>query len=328
MTDLLLRNSYEAPTKEYDDQLELTPEYTDSLPDMQDAPFVGAKVAIPHVGIHNFRLPLKFLRRPLDDFVSKDEHQEVEASITGTVSLESHKKGINMSRIIRTFYDEHRGTHTIKTLINVVQAIMEASDTHDATLLVKFNYPIMQQSLRTKMYGWQYYEVTFTINMKRMQKGMIYYDKVIDFDFVYSSACPCSYELSEHARMYRNVATVSHSQRSVARLSLLVDSHADLLYIEDIQEMCVEALHTETQVMVKRPDEQAFAELNGTYTKFVEDAARQLYQVLDKTANIRAFRVICSHLESLHSHDAIALVTKGEYFSNQINYHELRSMVK
>jgi len=33
------------------------------------------------------------------------------------------------------------------------------------------------------------------------------------------------------------------------------------------------ALQTETQVMVKREDEQAFAELNGAYLKFVEDAA-------------------------------------------------------
>lgn len=328
MTDLHLRNSYVEPIKEYDTKLELTPEYTDSLPDMQDAPFIGARVAIPHVGIHNFRLPLKFLRRN-DHRKGIEEYQEVEASITGTVSLDANKKGINMSRIIRTFYDENRGTHTLKTLVNVVQAIMQASDMQAATLLVKFNYPIMQKSLRTKMYGWQYYDVCFTINMWLSPHGRVYYDKVIDFDFVYSSACPCSYELAEHARMYRNVATVSHSQRSVARVSILVDSDfPDLLYIEDIQEMCVEALHTETQVLVKRPDEQAFAELNGTYTKFVEDAARQLYQVLANKPNIRAFRVLCSHLESLHSHDAIALVTSGGYFSEQINYHELRSMVK
>ena len=30
---------------------------------------------------------------------------ELETKVTGTVSLEAHKKGINMSRIIRSFYD-------------------------------------------------------------------------------------------------------------------------------------------------------------------------------------------------------------------------------
>ena len=327
MVEMFLRNSYVEPEKQYDFELKLTPEYTDSLPDMQDAPFVGARVEIPHVGIHNFRLPLRFLRRPLDDFVSGEEYQEVEASITGTVSLGADKKGINMSRIIRTFYEENRGTHTIKTLLNVIKAIMENSEADAAALLIKFSYPIMQQSLRTGMYGWQYYDVCFNIDVMKLG-GRYVYDKVIVFDFVYSSACPCSYELAEHARKYRNVATVSHSQRSVARLSLLVDNDKDLLYIEDILDMCKSALHTETQVMVKRPDEQAFAELNGTYTKFVEDAARQLYQELRKNDNIRAFRVVCSHLESLHSHDAIAVVNYGDHFPDTLDYHELRSMVK
>ena len=89
------------------------------------------------------------------------------------------------------------------------------------------------------------------------------------FDFVYSSACPCSYELAEHARKYRNKVTVSHSQRSVARLSI---AFKDMIWIEDLKEICETALKTETQVIVKREDEMAFAELNGSYLKFVEDA--------------------------------------------------------
>lgn len=331
MVNMSLRNSYVEPIKEYDEQLELTDEYVASLPDMQDATFSGSRVFLPHVGIHNFRLPLTILRRGLAP------HQDVEASITGTVSLGANKKGINMSRIIRTFYEEYNAPFTIKTLVNVLKAIMIESDSTNAYLMVKFNYPIMQKSLRTSMAGYQYYEVCFHIEIKEsddydpefdIPKYKYVVTKSIDFDFVYSSACPCSYELAEHARKYRNAATVSHSQRSVARLSILVDNDADLLYIEDIQEMCVEALHTETQVMVKRPDEQAFAELNGVYTKFVEDAARQLYQVLNEHKSIKQFRVICSHLESLHSHDAIAVVRKGSYFNKNPSYHELRSLVK
>lgn len=326
MAELFLRNSYVEPIKEYDTNLKLTEDYTASLPDMQDASFSGARVFLPHVGIHNFRLPLRIARRR--DYTVASSFQEVEASITGTVSLDANKKGINMSRIIRTFYEEHQAPFTIRTLVNVLKAIMLESDSNNAYLMMRFNYPIKQNSLRTGMSGYQYYEVCFTIDMEREDgSDEIEYTKSIDFDFVYSSACPCSYELAEHARKYRNVATVSHSQRSVARLSLLVDNNAPLLYIEDIQEMCIAALHTETQVMVKRPDEQAFAELNGTYTKFVEDAARQLYQVLDKHNSIKMFRVICSHLESLHSHDAIAVVQKGDYFSTP-SYHELRSLVK
>jgi GTP cyclohydrolase I len=63
--------------------------------------------------------------------------------------------------------------------------------------------------------------------------------------------------------------------------------------------------------MVKREDEQAFAELNGAYQKFVEDAARLLYKELDSYHSIRDFVVRCAHLESLHSHDAISRICKG-----------------
>ena len=63
--------------------------------------------------------------------------------------------------------------------------------------------------------------------------------------------------------------------------------------------------------MVKREDEQAFAELNGAYQKFVEDAARLLYEELDSYNSIRDFVVRCTHLESLHSHDAVSRICKG-----------------
>ena len=83
------------------------------------------------------------------------------------------------------------------------------------------------------------------------------------------------------------------------------------LTIEDLQSMSDRALLTETQVMVRREDEQAFAELNGDQTKFVEDAARLMYEALDSDPRIADFQVACAHLESLHSHDAVAVVNKG-----------------
>ena len=50
----------------------------------------------------------------------------------------------------------------------------------------------------------------------------------------------------------------------------------------------------ETQVMVRREDEQAFAEMNGAKVKFVEDAARLVYERLEEESRIIDFRVICS----------------------------------
>ena len=82
-------------------------------------------------------------------------------------------------------------------------------------------------------------------------------------------------------------------------------------FIEDLQELCLAALQTETQVMVKREDEQAFAEKNGSYLKFVEDAVRLLYDKLNSESRIKDFKIVASHNESLHSHNAISVIVKG-----------------
>jgi len=182
----------------------------------------------------------------------------------------------------------------------------EKVESFDARLIIRFNYPILQESLRSGLEGFQYYRCAFEGRLSRA--GV--FEKLIHFDFIYSSSCPCSAELAEHARDLRDVYSIPHSQRSKARVIVKLDDRADLS-IEDLQKHCLKALKTETQVMVKREDEQAFAELNGAYIKFVEDAARLIYQELNADGRIADFEIACSHLESLHSHDAVSVISKG-----------------
>ena len=66
--------------------------------------------------------------------------------------------------------------------------------------------------------------------------------------------------------------------------------------------------------MVKREDEQAFAELNAANPIFVEDAARLFCEALQREPRIGDFRVVASHQESLHSHDAVSVLTQGDTF--------------
>jgi GTP cyclohydrolase IB len=115
----------------------------------------------------------------------------------------------------------------------------------------------------------------------------------------------------------RNQLATPHSQRSVARISVEVMAGA-CLWFEDLIEMAAAAVPTETQVMVKREDEQAFAELNAANPIFVEDAARLFAARLHADPRVGDFRVVASHQESLHSHDAVSLLTEGETFAGQI----------
>ena len=67
--------------------------------------------------------------------------------------------------------------------------------------------------------------------------------------------------------------------------------------------------------LVKREDEQAFAELNAANPIFVEDAARLFCEQLKRDERVGDFRVIASHQESLHSHDAVSVLTEGDTFA-------------
>jgi GTP cyclohydrolase I len=133
-------------------------------------------------------------------------------------------------------------------------------------------------------------------------------------DYVYSSTCPCSLELSEHARQARGQLATPHSQRSVARISAVIDCDEACLWFEDMIDACRRAVPTETQVMVKRADEQAVAALTAANPIFGEDAARLFCEQLQAEPRVGDFRVVASHQESLHSHDAISILTDGPTF--------------
>ena len=302
----------------YDAKFKVTPAYRASLPDMMEAAhdaIQGAHVPIQQVGVHNFKLPLKFRTK-------RRAILTLEASVTGTVSLEADLKGINMSRIVRSFYDHKDDIFTGEWMGRILSSYLRNVETKDARLKVGFSYPMLHRSLRSGLEGYQFYNVAFEGVMTHDGK----YRRFIHFDFVYSSACPCSAELSEHARDHRGSYTVPHSQRSKARV-VIEEAPGKRVWIEDVHALCLRALQTETQVMVKREDEQAFAELNGAHLKFVEDAARLLYREFDADARIRDFQIACSHLESLHSHDAVSVICKGVKDGFTANFTDFGSLV-
>ncbi|MCW1931918.1 GTP cyclohydrolase FolE2 [Pararhodobacter zhoushanensis] len=281
--------------------------YKDTMPDLQNGPsslIKGAKTQIQHVGISNFRLPVQFRTR------DKTGPVTLQASVTGTVSLEADKKGINMSRIMRSFYRHAEKLFSAEVIAAALDDYRNDLETVDARIQMRFSFPMKMNSLRSNLSGWQYYDIALELVDQGGRRQFLH------LDYVYSSTCPCSLELSEHARYGRGQLATPHSQRSVARVSVEV-LPGDVLWFEDLIDLCRKAVPTETQVMVKREDEQAFAELNAANPIFVEDAARLFCEAMDGDARIGDFRVVASHQESLHSHDAVSVLTRGPTFESE-----------
>ncbi|GHG90754.1 GTP cyclohydrolase FolE2 [Pseudodonghicola xiamenensis] len=298
--------NYPDLSRVYPEDFTVDDSYKATLPDLQNGPsslIRGARQQIQHVGISNFRLPIRFHTRDNGDLM-------LETSVTGTVSLEADKKGINMSRIMRSFYSHAERTFSFEVIEAALDDYKSDLDSFDARIQMRFSFPMRVESLRSGLAGYQYYDIALELVERAGVRK-----KIMHLDYVYSSTCPCSLELSEHARSQRGQLATPHSQRSVARVSVELDCDADCLWFEDLIEACRRAVPTETQVMVKREDEQAFAELNAANPIFVEDAVRLFCAELQADPRIGDFRVIASHQESLHSHDAVSLLVEGETFA-------------
>lgn len=300
-------SNYPALARAYPEDFVVDDAYRATMPDLQNGPsslIRGARARIQHVGISNFRLPIRFHTRDNGDLT-------LETSVTGTVSLEAGKKGINMSRIMRSFYAHAAKTFSFEVIEAALDSYKADLESFDARIQMRIRFPMKIRSLRSGLEGFQYYDIALElVETDGVRK------KIVHLDYVYSSTCPCSLELSEHARQFRGQLATPHSQRSVARISVeVLEAGAGILWFEDLIDMARAAVPTETQVMVKREDEQAFAELNAANPIFVEDAARLFCEQLLRDPRVGDFRVLASHQESLHSHDAVSLLTEGETFA-------------
>ncbi len=330
--------------RDYDESFAPDKEYLSGMPDLQNGEFIGT--SIERVGISGFHLPLKISTRSGSEI-------EVLATIDGMVSLDADKKGINMSRILRSFYKFKDEVFTMNKLGDILRTYKNDLDSFDATININFQYRMWQDSLVSVTKdgepegGWQYYNITFTGDLNKNDV----FRKTMILDFVYSSTCPCSTELSFYNAEQLGVYGAPHAQRSTMRCYLDFDG---MLWIEDVIDNLRVALKTETQVFVKREDEANFSWLSGSNPKFVEDAIRDTKYMFDKwmdmidqmeddmsteqlmsldTGYINDYKLICSHNESLHSHNAIAVAVKDSKhmqtrFSPYVSIDELKSLVK
>ena len=305
--------------REYDASFVPTQEYLDSMPDLQNSEFEG--IPIEFVGIQNYQIPLTIKQRD-------GGTQQVLASVYGEVDCNSDSKGINMSRLGRSFFKSKDDIFDINNLEKVLRDYKKDLVSLDAHILIEFPYYLWLPALRSvndngeKEGGYQVYKVIFDANMDKTGE----FKKVMHVFFKYQSCCPCSTALSEYAALTRSVYGAPHNQRSVAKVSIEFE---EMIWIEEVIEICRRALVNETMVFCKRQDEMAHAELAGANPQFVEDSIRRLAVELNKDKRILDWRAVCSHRESIHNFDCHAVKVKGvrnSIFNHHISIAEYKEL--
>jgi GTP cyclohydrolase I len=304
----------------------------EDLPDPQINPVIpGAKVPLNKVGIAPVDLPIRVKRRDGSEQVLQSQ-----ASLYCSLD-DTNAKGLNLSRLYILMHNTVKDHLTLDGIKAVLEEMATKQGSKNAYCKLRFKYPWTQKALRSREdltaeeeANGQYHTLSngHKISFRKME-GHIAYNVILEgeyhaeqerqykfyltVEYVYSSTCPCSFELAHNATTRRKAAANAHSQRSIMRTTVEFDPD-NIVWIEDLVELHRQNIPTEVQIVVKRRDEQAFAEINGSNLLFSEDAVRIMYSALDKwydEGKVYDFRVITDHQESLHPWQAIALVSKG-----------------
>ena len=297
------------------------------LPDIANEPHTGPNSLLNWVGMSEIEMPVKMLTG------TGDTMQSV-ARIQAYVNLtDPASKGIHMSRLYLTV-DQMLGNEVLTPALmqKVVKQFIETHDgiSDNAYLECRFEFLERRRALISDNTGWKGYKVRA---ISSFRKGEL--STELGIEVPYSSTCPCSAALARDLiqQGFRNqfgkegmvslddvhqwlgtkegISATPHSQRSLAQVRVNLSDDVNELPISKLIDSIEDALQTPVQAAVKREDEQEFARLNGQNLMFCEDAARRLHQALDKQDSLKDFWVRVNHMESLHPHDAVAIVVKG-----------------
>lgn len=314
----MVEQSYEElsslKTKMVDDIISCDSKDESGLNDFQKLPSKDA-VGIQRVGINRFRLPVTYTSKE-GTTLSHDAHASM------YVSLNEKKNGVSMSRLVSILQSTaEESSLTYNFFKNILGRYRdELRDETDLDLIdtaflrLKFSLGLKQKSLKSDNWGWQYYPVELFAKETK-EKGFQFF---ITVNYEYSSTCPCSLSMAkQYEREFAEGKTnegvgigVPHSQRSKLSCTVEIDGKTDF-FIEDLIQIIKKAIPTETQSLVKRLDEQAFAILNGAHPMFVEHASKRMNIELNSHEHILDWLVQLEHIESLHSHNAAACIYKG-----------------
>jgi len=300
-----------------------------TLPDIARETRVELMGRLDRVGMTEIEVPIRLGDNNSTSFLTP-------ARVNAFVSLDDPQaKGIHMSRLYLQLQEGLiSNILSFKLLKDLLNKFIEshASLSQSSAIEVAFDYMIERPALVSSNIGWRKYPMILGATL---DKGKLYFD--LHMTITYSSTCPCSAALARkliqdhflkefsEEKIGRNdvyqwlgstsgILATPHSQRSLAQVQIrllnesVLSNTADWVKMIDLLE---KSLGTPVQAAVKREDEQEFALLNGQNLMFCEDAARKLKNSLTGIADIEDYKIQVSHLESLHPHNAVSIVTKG-----------------
>lgn len=245
------------------------------------------KLAIDRVGVKNLRFPMRIRDRD-------QSQQHTVATVTMAVDLPHHYKGTHMSRFVEVLH-AHGRELTVASIAAMPQELLARLNARKAHVEMRFPYFRAKRAPITKTEGLLDYGVIFEVNAEGEE-----IDYVVTVEVPVATLCPCSKAISDRG---------AHNQRGTVTLSV---RFRQPVWIEDLIEMVEASASCELYSVLKRPDEKYVTEAAYDNPVFVEDLVRSVAQKALSHKKIKWFRVEAENYESIHNHNAWAVIEGGD----------------
>ncbi|MGW4520189.1 GTP cyclohydrolase, FolE2/MptA family [Amycolatopsis sp. NPDC004378] len=242
-------------------------------------------IEVDQVGIAGVRYPVVF-----DDGIT---NQRSIAEISVAVQLQADRRGTHMSRMVALVHERLQAfdPRDMAQVLKTGAAILDAPG-----ISVVLSMPISEVTSAPTS-GLESVSVHDVEVTGAWQDGSCSVTAAVTSEV--TSLCPCSKSISDYG---------AHNQRSKVTLSVIGSGdHLYPLPVLDAVKIIRDCGSAPVVPLVKRIDERTLTMQAYDHPVFVEDIARDIS--LACRARGLAHEVRVRNLESIHSHDAVALIT-------------------
>lgn len=220
--------------------------------------------------------------------------QNTIATISMSVNLPHNFKGTHMSRFVEVI-NKHKNNISIESLRDILADIRSSLDADAAHLEMDFKYFTEKKAPVSGQSSLMDYDCNFKVSLNGDKK-----DVIVTVNVPVLSLCPCSKEISKYG---------AHNQRSIVTVSIRYNR---LVWIEELIEYAESSASSPIYALLKREDEKYVTEYSYENPVFVEDIVRNVTQKLDGDERIVWFEVTSKNMESIHNHNAWAVIRRDK----------------
>ncbi len=243
------------------------------------------RIPIDRVGVRNLRFPLRIRDRD-------QAEQHTVATVALAVDLPHQYKGTHMSRFVEVLH-AHGTELTVASMAGMPKELLSRLHAEKAHVEFRFPYFRSKAAPATGAKGLLDYGVVFEVNADADKT-----DFVVTVEVPVTTLCPCSKAIS---------ARGAHNQRGLVTLSV---RFTDPVWIEELIELAETSASSQLYSVLKRPDEKLVTEAAYDNPVFVEDLVRNIAVKANAHPKITWYRVEAENYESIHNHNAWAVVEK------------------